>query len=247
MRFTLQEYSYVEEATFLKCTAILIITTSIFRKREWIQPPSRTREMTESELPWFPCIAGFEEAAAEAAASSVGGAGAPSYSDWLWKSETLEGNKLKVTFLNDVPSRGWTLSDGTLITKEMIINWANAWSRQPRERGLNGSVPEFEELDKSEIIQSHVRVKFVPGEWLCYNNVKFSLSLADLHVQSVWQYGYTVLPNQTCRKTTACQVTWGFFPVVMQVGGFAATQQQQIHCSCLANLHSSNVHSCQPS
>lgn len=116
--------------------------------------------MAESEFPWFPCIAGFDE---EAAASSIGGAGAPSYSDWLWNRNTLKGNKLKVTFLNEVPKE-WTLSDGTRITEKMIINWANAWSRQPKECGQIGSVPEFEKLDRRRIVQSHVRVTFITGE-----------------------------------------------------------------------------------
>ena len=93
------------------------------------------------QLPWALCTAfkPVEEGPA-------GAAGAPYYQSTGWKK-----NKLKVHFMNEVPS-GWRL------TKEKVLEWANRWS-DPR---LKGIVPEF--VIEEDIDQSDVRIMFSTRE-----------------------------------------------------------------------------------
>ena len=94
-------------------------------------------ELGSEEIPWAPCV-GYEPEEE----GPEGAAGAPVYQSRRWKK-----NKLKVHFMNEVPS-GWRL------TKEKVLEWANRWS-DPR---LKGIVPEFvmeEDMDVSD-----VRIRF---------------------------------------------------------------------------------------
>ena len=97
-------------------------------------------EVASEDIPWAPCMA-YEPEEEE----PEGAAGAPVYQSRRWKN--LPENKLKVHFMNAVPST-WRL------TKEKVLEWANRWS-VPR---LKGIVPEF--VMETDIDVSDVRIEF---------------------------------------------------------------------------------------
>ena len=113
------------------------------------------------QLPWFPCRVDLEPD--EDDDTPFAGAGAPSYVEKRWPTS----KPLRVYFMNDVPSTQ-RLANGDPITEEMILTWANAWSRTKHpglqgeaDDGRLGIVPKFELHTNGSFHGSDIRVEFM--------------------------------------------------------------------------------------